>query len=113
MEITGKIYRIDEVQSKSERFRKREFVIQREKDGYNGTYSEWIKLQLEQRDVFLINDFKVGDDVRVEFEIRGSKYEKNGEEVFITNLKAVGIYSPAQRPQYNPLIDPHDDMAHI
>lgn len=117
MEIAGKIYRIDEVQSITDRFRKREFILSRERDGYNGTYVEYIKLQLEQRDVFLINDFEIGDNVVVKFEVKGRLYEKNGEEIVVNSLKALDIYSPAQRPEenpfYNPLTDPNDDLAHI
>lgn len=86
--ITGTLYDIGRVNNISERFRKREFVIVVEDRGRDQSWTHYIKLQLENKDVLMIDQFKIGDEIEVTFDLRGSKAEKLGETIFFTNLKA-------------------------
>lgn len=86
--ITGTLYDIGRVNNISDRFRKREFVIVVEDQGRDRSWTHYIKLQLENKDVLMIDQFKIGDEIEVTFDIRGSKAEKMGETIFFTNLKA-------------------------
>ncbi len=86
--ITGTLYDIGRVNNISDRFRKREFVIAIEEKGRDQSWVNYIKLQLENKDVLMIDQFKIGDEIEVTFDIRGSKAEKLGETIFFTNLKA-------------------------
>lgn len=86
--ITGTLYDIGRVNNISDRFRKREFVIAIEDQGRTQSWIHYIKLQLENKDVLMIDQFKIGDEIEVTFDIRGSKAEKMGETIFFTNLKA-------------------------
>lgn len=86
--ITGTLYDIGRVNNISDRFRKREFVIAVEDQGRTQSWTHYIKLQLENKDVLMIDQFKIGDEIEVTFDIRGSKAEKMGETIFFTNLKA-------------------------
>lgn len=79
----------DEVQV-SEKFRKREFVLEIE----SGMYPEFIKMQLVQDKCSLLDSFQEGQPVRVDFDLRGRPYEKNGETIYFTNISAWRI-SPA------------------
>lgn len=86
--ITGTLYDIGRVNNISDRFRKREFVIVVEDQGRTQSWTHYIKLQLENKDVLMIDQFKIGDEIEVTFDIRGSKAEKMGETFFFTNLRA-------------------------
>lgn len=71
-------------QQVTEKFRKREFVLE-----IPGQYPEQIKFQLTQDKCELIDKFSEGDEITVHFNLRGRPYNnKNGETVYFTNLEA-------------------------
>lgn len=86
--ITGTLYDVAKVNNISDRFRKREFVIAIEERGRDQSWTNYVRLQLENKDVLMIDQFKIGDEIEVTFDIKGSKAEKMGETLFFTNLKA-------------------------
>ena len=71
MNIKGTITEIFETQQVSEKFKKREFVIQ---DTENPTYPQYIKFELSQDKCGLLDSKKVGDQVDVSFNLRGREY---------------------------------------
>lgn len=73
----------------SEKFKKREFVLEKEKE-INPTLiiTDYVKFQLTQDRVNLIEGFNEGEMLKVSFDIRGNKWEKNGETKYFTNLEA-------------------------
>ena len=79
-EISGKIIEIFREQQVSERFKKREFVIETK----DGNFSELIKFQLVQDSTDLIDPYKTGDEVKVFFNIKGNKWKEN----YFVNLQA-------------------------
>ncbi len=87
-EITGKLIEKFEMQQVSDRFKKREFVILKEENVSGSVFSEHIKFQLIQDKCDLIEGFNLNDDVKVSFNIKGKKWEKNGQTSYFTNLDA-------------------------
>jgi len=83
-DITAKLEAIFDTQQISEKFKKREFVLEVQ----SGMYPEYIKMQLTQERCQLIDVFEVGEIVRVCFNLRGRPYEKAGEKTYFTNLEA-------------------------
>lgn len=100
-EIQGKIIQKGDTEQKSEKFKKREFVIESERV-VNTTmiFNDFVKFQLTQDRCDLVETYQVGDMVKVNFDIRGNKWEKNGETVYFTNLEAWRIEKvQAQDPE--------------
>jgi hypothetical protein len=87
-EITGKlIAKFDTVQ-RSESFKTREFVIEKTDDINGRSFTNYIKFQCVQDKTSMPDRFNVGEEVKVQFNIKGSKWEKDGRTNYITNLDA-------------------------
>jgi len=85
-ELSGKLVEKYDVQQVSEKFKKREFVVEAT-DG-NLQYPELIKFQLVQDKCDLLDNFQLNDEVKVSFNIKGRKWEKEGKVNYFTNLDA-------------------------
>ncbi len=83
-DVTGRLIEIFDEQQISEKFRKREFVLEVQ----DGQYPEQIKFQLVMDKTGLVDQFKVGDEVKIAFNLRGRGYNKNGQMMYFTNLEA-------------------------
>ncbi|MCC2546323.1 DUF3127 domain-containing protein [Hymenobacter sp. BT175] len=83
-EATGRLHEIFDEQQVSDKFRKREFVLEVQE----GQYPEHIKFQLVQDKTALIDAYKMGDEVKVTFNLRGRGFNKNGQMLYFTNLEA-------------------------
>lgn len=103
-EITGKIIDISPVNQVSDKFRKREFVIEKKEAGGAAVFIDYIKFQLVQDKCDLINESFLNEEVRIWFNLRGNKWEKEGRVNYFTNLDAWKIEKlsetepAAQRP---------------
>ena len=86
----GKLHEIFDEQQVSEKFRKREFVLEIP----DGAYTQFIKFQLTQDKCSLLDQYKVGDEVKVAFNLSGKPFTKNGTTMYFTNLGA-GRIEPA------------------
>jgi hypothetical protein len=87
-EITGKlIAKFDTVQHK-ETFKTREFVIEKTEDIGGRSITNYIKFQCVQDRVNMLDRFNIGEEVKVSFNIKGTKWNKNGVDNYITNLNA-------------------------
>src|SRR5688500_8544550 len=80
----GKLHEIFDEQQVSEKFKKREFVLEIP----DGAYTKHIEFQLTQDKCGLIDNFKVGDEVKVAFNLSGKPFVKNGTTMYFTNLSA-------------------------
>jgi Domain of unknown function (DUF3127) len=69
-EASGKIKMIGDVQSFASGFTKREFVVTTAHD----KYPQDIKFDLVKDKCAVLDSFKVGDDVQVNFDVRGREY---------------------------------------
>lgn len=88
-DVTGRLHEIFDEQQVSEKFRKREFVLEVQ----DGQYPEHIKFQMVQDKTSLIDPYKMGDEVKVTFNLRGRGFNKNGQMLYFTNLEAWKIES--------------------
>lgn len=84
-ETTGTLHAIfDEVQV-TEKFRKREFVLEIS----NGMYTDFVKFQLVQDKCSALNSFRQGEVIKVSFNLSGRKATmKDGSTAYFTNLSA-------------------------
>ncbi len=90
-DVQGRVHEIfDEVQV-SEKFRKREFVLEIP----DGSFTQHIKFQLTQDKCGVIDQFKIGDEVKVAFNLSGKPFTKNGTTMYFTNLQAWRIENAA------------------
>ena len=85
-ETAGRIIDISPVNQVSEKFRKREFVIEKKESGGTAVFVDYIKFQLTQDKCELINESYMNEDVRIWFNIRGNKWERDGKVNYFTNL---------------------------
>ncbi len=69
----------------SDRFTKQEFVVKYDE---NPQYPQFIKLELVNKAVGRLDEFKPGDIVDVLFDLKGRKYEKDQETRYYTSLQA-------------------------
>lgn len=87
-ELTGTLFeKFDPIQ-RTATFKVREFVVENSKDIQGKTITNYIKFQCTQDRTDLIDKFNKGDQIRVHFNIRGSKWEKNGQVSYFNNLEA-------------------------
>ena len=75
MEIEGKLIEKMQAEQVSDKFRKQEFVVEYIKD--NPQYPELISFQLVQGAVGLIDQYQIGQAVKVTFDLKGRKWEPN------------------------------------
>ncbi|MCF6360237.1 MAG: DUF3127 domain-containing protein [Cyclobacteriaceae bacterium] len=86
LSIAGSILEISEVQQIKETFKKREFVLEHTE---NPQYPEFIKFELIQDKCALLDAFKVGDKVNVQFNLKGRKWtDRDGKVVYFNSLQA-------------------------
>ncbi len=95
-EITGKLVAINETQQVSERFKKREFVLEISEEINGNVYTNYAKMQLVQNKCEIIDNFNIGDNVKVSFNIKGNKWERDGSVNYITNLDAWRVENAGQ-----------------
>jgi len=86
MEVRGKITEIYDTAQISDRFQKREFVIEY---ADNPQYPEYVKFECVQDRVSMLDEFKVGDEVTVAFNLKGRKWtDPQGEVKYFNSLQA-------------------------
>lgn len=71
MQVQGKIHATFDAEQVTQRFRKREFVL--ELDG-DSRYPQYVMFQLTGDRCEMLDGFKKGEDVRVEFSLRGREW---------------------------------------
>jgi len=88
-EINGRLAEKFETQKVSDRFQKREFVLEIKSTGATGyEFVDFIKFQSTQDKCSLLDQFNIDDTVKVSFNLRGRKWEKDGQVSYFTNLEA-------------------------
>lgn len=114
-EAAGKIKVINETQSFASGFTKREFVVTTAVD----KYPQDLKFEVVKDKCSMLDQFKVGQDVNVSFDIRGNEY--NGK--YFVNLSAWkiqladGSSAPARSagapPKSQAASSPEPDMSDL
>ncbi len=87
-EITGKLIAKFDVVQRTETFKTREFVVEKSEDINGRLITNYVKFQCVQDKTAMPDKFTIGDEVKVQFNLKGSKWEKDGKTNYITNLDA-------------------------
>jgi hypothetical protein len=87
-QIEGRLLVKYDTQVVSDRFRKREFVLSKEEVNGDQVFEQTIKFQLTQDRCDLLDNFNQGDHIKINFNVRGNKWEKEGTTSYFTNLEA-------------------------
>ena len=95
LQTAGKLVVKHDTHQVSEKFKKREFVIEIVEEINGKEYSNFAKFQLTQNKCEIIDRFNVGDSLNVSFNIKGNKWERDGKVNYITNLEAWRIEAGA------------------
>lgn len=84
MEVKGKVHEISEVIAVSEKFKKRELILEYAE---NPSYPEFVKFEAVQDKVNLFDNIKVGDNVELFFNLRGRAWvDKTGKTAYFNTL---------------------------
>ncbi len=101
MEVSGRIHQIYEAKQVTERFRKREFVLEL---ADNPRYPQFVLFQLSGDRCESLDGFSVGDEVELEFSLRGREWKSpKGEVKYFNSLDVWTIARPSAAD------DPFDD----
>lgn len=111
-EITGKIIDILPVNQVSDKFRKREFVIEKKESGGTAVFVDYIKFQLIQDKCDLINESYLNEEVKIWFNLKGNKWEREGKINYFTNLDAWKIEKTSS-PGRDQNVTPHSILEDI
>ncbi|NLJ42854.1 MAG: DUF3127 domain-containing protein [Bacteroidales bacterium] len=111
-EISGKVIDIMPVNQVSDKFRKREFVIEKKETGGAAVFIDYIKFQLIQDKCDLINESFLNEEVKVSFNLKGNKWERDGKVNYFTNLDAWKIERVAD-PGKAQNVPPHSTFDDI
>jgi hypothetical protein len=87
-EIAGKLVAVFDIVQRTETFKTREFVIEKSEDIGGRVITNYVKFQCVQDKTAMPDKFGIGDEVKVQFNIKGTKWVKDGRENYITNLDA-------------------------
>ena len=104
-EITGKVIDISPVNQVSDKFKKREFVVEKKETGSTAVFIDYIKFQLLQDKCDLINESFMNEEIKIWFNVKGNKWERDGKVSYFTNLdawKIEKVSSPTNDNIYEP-----------
>ncbi len=87
-ELTGKLVAKYDVVQRTATFKTREFAVEKTDDIGGRTVTNYVKFQSVQDKTSIIDKSNIGDEIKVYFNIKGSKWEKEGKVNYITNLDA-------------------------
>ena len=87
-ELTGRLVAKFDIVQRTETFKTREFVVEKSEDINGRTITNYVKFQCVQDKTAMPDRFNIGDEVKVMFNIKGSKWTKDGKDNYITNLDA-------------------------
>lgn len=105
-ELVGRLIAKYDTVQRTESFKTREFVIEKSEEIGGRIITNYAKFQCVQDKTAMVDRFDLGNEVKVSFNIRGTKWMKDGRENYITNLDAwkIEVVNLAQTapPPYQP-----------
>ncbi len=87
-ELSGKLVEKFDAIQVSDKFRKREFVVEKVENTGSTEFVGHIKFQLTQDRCDLIEAFQTNDMIKISFNISGNRWERDGKVSYFTNLNA-------------------------
>ena len=83
-ETSGRLHVVSDTRQVTERFRKREFVVEL---ADNPRFPQFVQFELTGDRCDQLDDYKVGEEVRVEFSLRGREWKSpKGETKYFNSL---------------------------
>lgn len=107
-EVTGKLHKIFDVQQVTDKFSKRELVLE-----LGGKYPQLVLFQLTGKRCGDIDDCRVGDTLRVEFALRGREWKGRQGEIRYFNSLDVLKLERAEGPSGSTSSPPDVDEADV
>ena len=105
MEVLGKVRVINPEQQISASFKKRELVVTTEEQ-----YPQHILIEFAQDKCDLLNEYKIGENVKVSINLRGREWvNPNGETKFFNSIQGWRI-EKVQSESIAPIIPPANDQ---
>lgn len=97
MKITAKLLDVENVNQISSSFKKREFVVEYSE---NPKFTEYLKFELIQDKCDLINSFAPGQEIEIEFNLKGRKWtDPKGQVKYFNSLQAWKLSVPTHDSQ--------------
>ncbi len=93
LELTGKLVEKFEEQQISEKFKKREFVIETSENNF----TEQIKFELVQDRTDIIDPYNIGEEIKISFNLKGRKWN----DKYFVNVQAWRIERVSSDSQGN------------
>ncbi len=106
-ELSGKLVAKYDVMQRSETFKTREFVVEKTDDIGGRIITNFIKFQCIQDKTGIVENINAGDSIKVYFNVKGNKWEKDGRTNYITNLDAWKIEQVFQNNKNSSSEDGH------
>ena len=113
-ELTGKLSIKFDTMQRTETFKTREFVVEKSEDINGKLITNYIKFQCVQDRTGIVDRVNVGDEIKVHFNIKGSKWEKNGSVSYFNNLDAwriEQILQPGKNNSDDQALEPLDNFT--
>ena len=113
-ELTGKLIAKYDTVQRTETFKTREFAVEKSEEINGRTITNYVKFQSVQDKTTLIDRVNIGDEIKVYFNIKGSKWEKDGKVNYITNLDAwriEQILQPGNQKNDSEYLEPLDTFS--
>lgn len=86
--MTGTLVEKFATQEVTASFKKREFVVEQKENSGGREFIELLKFQLTQDRCDLIESYQINSQVKISFNIKGRKWEKDGRISYFINLEA-------------------------
>jgi hypothetical protein len=87
-ELTGKLLEKFDTIQRTETFKVREFVVEKSEDINGKIITNYIKFQCVQDRTNIVDRVNTGDEIKVYFNIKGTKWDKDGRTSYFSNLDA-------------------------
>ena len=87
-ELSGKLIAKYDTVQKTATFKTREFAVEKTDDIGGRLITNYAKFQCVQDKTLILDKVNIGDEVKVYFNIKGSKWDRDGKVNYITNLDA-------------------------
>jgi hypothetical protein len=98
MKLTGTLHKVFDTEQKSDKYSKREFILHVVEENGARTFDNWIKFQLSNDNCGKIDQFNIGQEITISYNLKGVKWEKNDTEtVYFTNLEAWKIEAQTEQ----------------
>lgn len=117
-EIQGVVHSIDQTKSYGQNgFTKREFVVKLTGEGEKPEYPNYVALELLKDKCALMDNFRIGDEVKVTFNLSGRLWAAPGKpEKCFTSLQAwrvEGLSGSGQSSSYDDFVQAMPDYDNV